>query len=251
MSRSAVLALGWLAGLALCCRPAFGQTGPSITLHYFERPPFYATTGDGTVSGLVATPAAQAFARAGIRVAWELTPASRILSIIKDNSGADCSPGWYQTAEREAYARFTLPIYHDRPPVALARADFAVTDGITARDLLASPRTSLLIKQNFSHGAYLDALIAAMKPQNIQVVTTEVPAMIKMVHLNRANLIITTEEEVDTLVKQAGLGIGDFQLLKFPDVPDGERRHIMCSRRVPDDLIRKLNEVIGTRPRPG
>lgn len=33
-------------------------------------------------------------------------------------------------------------------------------------------------------------------------------------------------------------------LLKFPDLPAGDKRYIMCSKQVPDEVIGKLNKAI-------
>lgn len=37
---------------------------------------------------------------------------------------------------------------------------------------------------------------------------------------------------------------GDFYLLKFSDMPAGEKRFIMCSKQVPEDIIERLNKAI-------
>ncbi|WP_199155855.1 hypothetical protein, partial [Chromobacterium sp. ASV23] len=108
------------------------------------------------------TPTELAFKSIDISIEWVLVPANRVLENIKRNNEEICTPGWYKTPEREEYARFSLPIYKDKPLVGLARSDFNFKPGISAKELLSSPGIKLLVKQNFSQGAYMDALIAKM-----------------------------------------------------------------------------------------
>jgi polar amino acid transport system substrate-binding protein len=217
---------------------------PVITLHYYERPPFHYRAADGSMAGIIASSTESIFKRAGITYRWELTPVNRILADLKNNNRMDCSPGWYKTAEREAYAQFSLPIYHDLPLQGLSRNDFPAPEGITAKDLFLRHDLRLLLKQNFSQGAYMDALISTMPTQQVQQVTVEVPTMVKMIKANRADLIITTEEETDYFIAQSGYQKQDFRILKFPDVKATEYRYILCSRQVPAQIINRLNDAI-------
>jgi polar amino acid transport system substrate-binding protein len=218
-------------------------------MQYYERKPFHHTLENGTVVGLTAIPSELAFKKIGITIKWELVPVNRILDNLKRSDEPLCSPGWYKKPEREAYAQFSAPIYRDKPLVGLARADFSVKNGITAKELFANPSTKLLVKQNFSQGAYMDALIATMQPGQVTAVAAEIPNLVKMVNAKRADLIITTQEEVALYVDQAELAMRDFRVLVFPDVPAVEMRYILCSKQVPAETMQKLNEAIGNAVR--
>ena len=74
--------------------------------------------------------------------------------------------------------------------------------------------------------------------------TSENSAMVEMVRFNRADFMFVAEEEAAYLVEEAGLSAREFHLIRFADVPRGERRHIMCSKQVPDEVIARLNRVI-------
>ena len=196
------------------------------------------------MAGVIATLTETVFKAAGITYKWELTPVNRILANLKNNNGLECTSGWYKTAERETFAQFSLPIYHDQPLQGLSRADFAAAEGITAKELFLRPDLRLLLKQNFSQGAYMDALIANIPPQQVQRVTVEVPTMVKMVKADRADLIITTEEETDYFIKQSGFENKDFRILKFSDVPATEQRYILCDQKTPREVMNRLNQAI-------
>ena len=68
-----------------------------------------------------------------------------------------------------------------------------------------------------------------------------------MIHAARADLIVTTQEEVEIYVKQAELEMSDFRVLEFPDVPAVEMRYVLCSQKVPADVMSRLNAAIGER----
>lgn len=145
----------WLAGLALLVlRVAALPAEESISLHYNERPPYLVSGADGQATGLTAEPAAAAFRRAGIPYAWVQTPALRQLKLLRENTGRDCLVGWFKTAERERYARYTLPTYRDRRIIALTGAgNSRLAEGGRLDAWLADPELTLLVKDGYSYGA--------------------------------------------------------------------------------------------------
>jgi uncharacterized protein (TIGR02285 family) len=219
---------------------------PAITLYYYERKPFHYTSTNGRVTGLVVNPAEQAFEKAGIPVTWKLMPASRILATLKANIGEDCSPGWYKTAEREQYVRYSLPIYSDKPLVAIVRADYPVRPGMTAKEFFLRPQVKLLTKQSFVHGSYLDQIIGAMPPANVVRVPDDISSIVRMLHYGVADVVTATQEEAEYYVTDAGYLMNEFHVVTFPDVPAVEKRYILCSKRVPDEVMDKLNAAIKT-----
>jgi hypothetical protein len=102
--------------------PPTPTTGNLITLHYNERPPYLVTTERG-VGGLTGDPATIAFERSNIPFQWNQTPSKRQIYLLQQNRGRDCLVGWFKNMEREEFAKFTLPIYRDKPQIALARAN--------------------------------------------------------------------------------------------------------------------------------
>ena len=239
----------WLVCLMGCLpggRLLWAQSNAPVTLHYSERPPYQYTDAHGHPAGLLNGLAAKVFDSAGIAVQWRSQPYNRSLMIIQANTGNDCSIGWFRTAEREAFAQFTLPIYRDRPQVGLARADFPVVAGISAQDLLEDPATRLLLKQSFVYGAYLDALIAKRPADSIQRVSVEVPTMLMMLRARRADMLILSIEEVDFYAMQPDFPMQDFQVISFTDVPQGELRYLMCSQQFDPVLMARINNAIDT-----
>lgn len=228
-----------LACLLLALAPA--RADERITLHFNERPPYMVPGADGSASGLTATPARQAFAAAGIAVRWAQTPTTRQLAVIRDNEGLDCAIGWFRKPDREAFAKFSKPIYRDRPTVVLAHAAFAAERQLA--DLLRRPGVTVLVKDNFSYGPMIDALLAEKRASVLRT-SAENQQMVRMVAERRVDMMFAAEEEAQHLLSLAGNAAQGLRVLHFDDVPSGERRHLMCSKRVPDALLDRLNAAI-------
>ncbi len=248
-----------LAGLATCLALAacVGQptasvvtlsaptpTGDTaITLHYNERPPYLVTTGDG-VGGLTGAPTTQVFAASGIAYRWEQTPSKRQIYLLQQNTGRDCLVGWFKNAERESFARYTLPVYRDEPQVALARTDNErILSGQTVADVFADPGLILLVKDGYSYGDYLDLQIRDHDPVRT-VTTVENSGMLRMIAAGHADYFFIAPEEVDGLLASSEFDGHDFKTVHFADVVSGEERYILCSLKVEPEIIDRLNRAI-------
>ncbi len=241
----------WRLGAAVAvCGAGLGlgaAAADTIELYYFERPPYMATRpGSDEPVGLTATPAAQAFRAAGIGVRWVPLPSARQLVTLADSKVPACAVGWFRTAEREQQFKFTRAIYRDRPTVALARTDFT-PPAPTLAQALREPGLTVLVKAGFSYGAQVDTLLAQLGPGRV-VTSADSLAMVQMVAAQRASVMFAAEEEAAYLVEQALGSPGALKIVHFSDLPPGERRHILCSKAVPDALIERLNKAIGPEP---
>ncbi len=214
-----------------------------ITLHYFERFPYMWQAADG-VQGLTASPAAQVFQTAGVPFHWQATPSKRQLYLLEENLGQDCLLGWFKKPQREERGLFTLPIYQDRPTVALARvADERLVSGGTVSEIFSVPALTLLVKDGFSYGSFLDEQIAECAPHCITTTVGNV-AMLRMVQAGRADYFFIAPEEVEGLFEDGSLPRAEFKLVHFTDMPPGEKRYLWCSQRVGESAIEQLNVAI-------
>lgn len=223
----------------LCPVFAFAQ----ISLHYNERPP-YLVGKDGQLTGLTGSPTVAAFKVAGIAFTLHATPTARQLVMIKDNVGMDCGIGWFKNEEREGFAKFTKPIYQDRPHIALTTArNPKVKDNETVESVLGNKGLTLLVKQGYSYGKTLDTLIAKLQPVQ-HAVAVENVQMLKMILAERADYMLTAPEEADGLIAASDVGPAEVRKAHFSNAPNGEHRYIMCSKNVSDESIAKLNSAI-------
>lgn len=214
-----------------------------IIIHYHERHPYYVSQGKG-VGGIIGDRITFVFEQAGIPLAWKKTPAKRQLDIIKKNSGREGAAGWFKTPKRETFAKFSRPIYQDRPTIALARADQdLIQSDLPLADTLANRRLRLLRKNGYIYGGFIDRLIDQLQP-NQTVTFADNVSMLKMIHTQRVDYLFIAQEEADDLLTQAGLPASDFKKITFTDMPEGNRRYILFSRQVEDSTIDRLNRVI-------
>lgn len=228
------------------CTPASALAFDAITLLYNDRPPYIVAQPDGSAAGLTATPAGNAFKAAGVPVVWKKFPTNRQIATIKDSDGRNCAIGWFKNREREQFAKFTKPIYLDRPTVLIAHHQFVSRPNETLLDIMSRKDVSVLIKDQFSYGAYIDGLLSS-KRGGLVVTTNDNLQMVEMVRIHRADFMFAAEEEARYLIEQAGHNLHDFQIVRPPDMPPGERRYIMCSKQVEDELIARLNMAINAQ----
>jgi polar amino acid transport system substrate-binding protein len=239
-------ALALLACLAGLVGQTFAQatTPDTITLPWTERQPFQYIDNDGKLKGILYNLGEQIFTKAGIRSQWAETPANRIIRELEENTERQCLVGWFKTPEREKIAKITLPIYQDKPLRGIIRADNKSVRIKTASALFADASIKVLIKQGYSYGVQLDELIASRNGQNIERSVGDHTRLVRMLREQRTDLLFLTQEEIDHYTATAPDFAKDFKVINFTDLPSGNFRHILCSKRVPDATIEKLNQAI-------
>lgn len=232
--------LAFLSAL-LCAGIANAQE--KITLHYDERPPYLQSAADGSAFGLAATPASNVFRAAGIPFAWELSSMNRQMQLLKQNIGKVCMIGFFKTPEREAYAKYTKPIYRDKPSVVLARKNSAINFSGKLEDALEVDGVRVMLKTNYVYGPYLDGLLAKAKANIVRSDSTNA-MLLKLVKAGRADFMFAAEEEASYLMELMDPKSNELRMVRFAEMPEGEKRYISCSKQVPDEIIEKLNKLI-------
>jgi polar amino acid transport system substrate-binding protein len=232
-----------LSILFICSMPAKAQS--PIQLYYFERTPYAVKDSQGAVSGLCATPAANAFKWAGIPFQWKKMPFKRQLATIKHNKKKACGIGWFKNPEREAFARFTDSIYQDKPAITISKkGNQALARHKDLKNLLQDRNVKLLVKDGFSYGTYIDGLIKKYVPETVVVATSTNIQMLQMILAGRAGYYFMSEEEAENIIMNAGYEVSQFQLQHYSDMPAGNRRYITCSQQVTPEAIDLLNRAL-------
>lgn len=215
-----------------------------ITLHYHERVPYYVTEGENEISGLIGSQASLVFKKAEIPFSPKATPAKRQMYLLKKNSGCDCFVGWFKNPEREEFAKFTSSIYQDKPQIALARSDNdKINSGSGVDTVLQNHELKILIKEGYSYGVFLDNKITHYSPPFDSSVG-ENTRMLKKIYFKRGDYFFISPEEADSLIESSEFSEDDFKYITFSNMPKGEKRYIMCSPQVDDDIIQRLDQQI-------
>lgn len=250
---SLVMAIGVLIGRELYFsgramgRPDPAPTAPAksaiLTIHYHARVPYYVESA-GDVIGLCVDPVKDALKDAGIPFQWQQTPPMRQLLLLQKHPGNDCMLGWFKTPERKRFARFSHPIYQDRPAIAVMRRDdHRVPAHATLNGVLNDRRLRLLRKNGYSYGEVLDAMIDRARPPQI-VTTGDDRTMLKMISLDRADYMFIAEVEAEALIRTGGLPRDGFRYVYFSDMPPGNKRYLMCSNAVARRTLDRINDAL-------
>lgn len=216
-----------------------------IILHYHDRRPYHLTFKDN-VHGLVADPVRRAFELAKIPFSWRETPAKRQLSILAENKDNSCAAGWFKTDERMSYAQYSLSVYQDKPIVAVTRNDTTLRNRSgTLEEVFYDNKHLLLVKSGYSYGPFIDDLIQKYAPWKIST-TVNNRGMLQMIQNNRADYTFMAEEEAIDLLFFSGVNKDSFNLVYFSDIPAGNKRYVLCSKRIKKETLDRLNNAINS-----
>ncbi|MDQ5878359.1 MAG: polar amino acid transport system substrate-binding protein [Pseudomonadota bacterium] len=215
-----------------------------LLVSYIEKPPYYYTDPQGKPRGFMIERVRQVMTQAGVDYRLEAKPPSRVLHELRHEAVGNCSIGWFKTAEREGFARFTQPIYYDRPLIAAAlparAAELKKASGLAG--MLALPGVRVGAVAGYSYG---DAVDQMLTPLGERVDRAPAPSsnFAKLV-AGRFDFAIFNTEDLDHLVSQAPELGPRVARINLPDVPPGKARHLMCSLTVDPALIQRFDQAI-------
>lgn len=244
---SIIVAMNFLLHfLILFTSPVFAfavvESVPHLTIRYNARPPFIFEEG-GKVQGEVATLALKIIEESGVPFEVVHTPVNRQLMLIYAGQGYDCSMGWFRTPEREKNAKFTDATYEDGPWVAIGHKGTMDPNLTNVRELLQNRKLRYLYQERFSNGPVLDQLISDLKPTGV-LMEGDIEKMLIMVKTGRADYFFLSDIEFKHMLEKTKTQRSDYVIPKLADLPTNPKRHIMCSKKVPDFVIERLNKAI-------
>ncbi|MBV8656648.1 MAG: transporter substrate-binding domain-containing protein [Burkholderiales bacterium] len=215
-----------------------------VIVEYREKPP-YNYTEAGIPKGFLVDRVRDIFGSAKVEMRFEAVPANRLMADIEANTRPVCSPGYYRLPERERFARFTAAMYVDKPHALIANhlQASSIRHLGTLKALLASSQYTMGVVDGVSYGAELDAAIGRL-PRAPMRAAVPPGQLVKMVGAGRADFMLIDEEDLQFLGSSGQLAVLGVERVQFPDPPAGLRRHIMCSRAVSAETIRRLDAAI-------
>lgn len=230
---------------AMLLLPSISLAQPLEVL-YFEYPPYYQALPDGRATGMIVDLANKVFDKAGVKAEFRFVPAKRILHDMQIEQPV-ASLGWFKTPEREEFARFSRPIYVNRPVGVffLREKEDLFRPYETLEAVMASGKFFIGRVAGLSDGPQLDAMLAKY-PDRIVQVTADSVRLVKMLKSGRFDFFLLPPEEIDVLLQEAQMSPEDFSLRAMSDIPQGNVRYIMYSKAVDETLIRKIDDAILT-----
>lgn len=214
-----------------------------LKLLFFHRPPYYIYDKNG-VRGIILKRAIYVLKQAKVEFELELSTPNRIMESFKRGHQNICSPGWFKTKERTRWAKFSVPIYQNKPIVLLT--------GKWNQRLIKFHSLSQIFRlrsytwgriKNFSYGEVIDRYQQQFKPRTINIDGDQLN-LIHMLKYKRFSYMLISPEEIDFLIASAGYDKKNFVIIHLKDVKKGNKRYLMFSKDVSDRLIKKINEFI-------
>ena len=233
---SVLLAAATLAGGAWCAPEP-------LTVAWRDKPPYHYIE-QGQPKGFLLERVKTIFSTAGIAAQFVNEPQKRIWANFTHGATNYCSISWYKLPEREAVAQFTSPIHEDQPHTVLISQAFVqrVTAHQTLSSLLDDPGLTLGIVEGVSYGPALDQMIKNSK-NHVMSRTVETTLMMRMLSVGRASFMFVDREDLNFFRPREKLLQSTVQH-DFPDMPPGMKRHIVCSKDVPQETMARLNQAI-------
>lgn len=221
------------------------ENSEPIYLHYPDRAPYAMTTKDGKATGLFSTPAGNAFKKAHLPFVWVKTPINRQFLLLKENTAEGderhCAVGFYKTAEREQYAKFTKPYYKSQGLVAIANKSIKKEKFKTFEEFMKNH--TILLKENYSYGPEVDGFLQKLKPNKVTT-SGEAEQMIQMITQGHGDFMVISREEINYYFNKGSAKKSKLHVMTFPDLPKGLFRYMMCSQSVSNKTLAKLNRSI-------
>ncbi|WP_332852479.1 substrate-binding periplasmic protein [Duganella sp. S19_KUP01_CR8] len=235
--------ISWLAFVLLEAAAAGAYAaGPALELHIVHRPPYLVVGPNLQVSGSTVEPVLRAVEKAHLDVVWREMPALRQLALLRKNSGKFCSVGWYKTPEREKFAKYSNPVSQDGPWVAVVSSRFPRT-AATVDGILSDAKMTVLVKEGFVYGSYLDDKFSTMKAARMTT-AGETPQLFNMIAAGRADVIFAPKEEAEYYLAHGVMHAEQMRFITFKEMPQGYYRYLMCSLQVDDSDIARFNAAL-------
>jgi polar amino acid transport system substrate-binding protein len=237
--------------LGVCTATRYARCEEPLRVIFREKPP-YSYTQNGLQKGFLLERTKELLAKAEIKAVFDVVPPLRIFHLIEGNKEPICSFGWYRTPERERFARFSRPIWTDKPQVVVANASSAprIRQYKTLKNLFADTGEKMILAGGTSYGPEFDALIAGAKVKVESPITSPLNVA-KMVSARHADFMLMDQEDFDYLIAtEPSLPKEKLVKIKFPDMPAGLNRYILCSQQVSAGVMNRLNRAILHAPLP-
>ena len=216
-----------------------------LTVSYFERPPYYFTSASGTAAGLLVARTKKILQTAGIEAQFISLAPSKINYILRYATSPHCSIGWFKKPERELYAKFTQPIYQNKPLVILTTRENQkqLKKYKTLAQIFANKQLVLARMGSFSYGTYVDQLLEKLSPKSLFYSKQQAELLLSL-HTNQASYMLVAPEEIQQMIIAAKLPEEEFVKMTLDEIPSGNFRYLMCGQTVSDSLIKQLNSAI-------
>nr|BFD32569.1 hypothetical protein GTC16762_21870 [Pigmentibacter ruber] len=235
----------------------FAET-ETIFLNYQPRIPFFIEDKkekypvDGTIYKIIQS----IFQGLDIEYKYSNVPVIRTLQMIKENKVKVCYPLGLRNIEREKIALISKPIYKDKNTIVLYNIDnekIKLYSNFT--EMLKDKNITLLVKIGYSYGKLIDEKLLEYLHykafeenknigKNINKTSDDNIGMLNQILNKKSDYMLIAKNEIENLIEQNGIYKKYLKILEFKDLPEGEYRHLICSKKVGEEVMEKINSRI-------
>lgn len=225
--------------LASCLLATF-SFAQSVEIVYEKRPP-YIEKKENTITGILGDVLINALDKAKITYTIHEKPSKRHLHEIKANRSVLCAVGWFKNPEREKFAKYTKPLYQDKPMGILTRTNHPlIKENLTIDQLLSNKSLIILGKKSYSYGKFIDEKIKEYNNKKRDVNSDNI-TMLKLIEKKRADFMFISYEEATSLLKEYS-NKDALQFVALKEMPEGNKRYLICSKKTDDTIINLINK---------
>lgn len=219
------------------------ETKQVLKVYYFHRPPYYMKLNDGNASGFLVEITRMIFNAAEIPFVFVDIPPKRILKNIAQVEYS-CAVGWFKTAERETFARFSDPIYQDMPvKIILRRSSSSMFSEKPALTEILGSGLMLGVIDGFSYGSVVDEAIFRLKP-SMYAISNEAEKLVKMIQSERIDYAFMTPEEANYILQKDSAMKAELLIMEMADELIGNSRYLIFSTGVEPEIVDRVNKSI-------
>jgi polar amino acid transport system substrate-binding protein len=215
-----------------------------LALLVFDRPPYYRLHDGHPAGGFLLDLARAVLDRAAIAYVVREMPPSRILATFEQHNVQACTVGWFKTSERETFARFSAPIYRNKPLVV---ALGVTSDACPPRPTLAQfvrEKRRWGLRLGFSYGPAADAVFADLPEERVHRFP-DAAHLLPLLAKGRVDAALIEPEEFSWLMSSNPEYAGSVRSCALADAPPGNERYIMCDASVPPEMLARIDAALG------
>ncbi|WP_035075824.1 substrate-binding periplasmic protein [Maridesulfovibrio zosterae] len=216
-----------------------------LDMAYIEYPPyFYTNSTSGKADGFLIKLTSRILNRAGIDFRYEKVPVKRILKQMKSGRYMG-SVGWFKTKEREEFVQYSLPIFKNKPTVAviLKKNINKLHDLTNLKEIMKIPDLKVAIIDGHFKGKYIDQ-VTSLYPDKTFYISGKKKQLLPMIAAERFDIFFIAPEISSSLIESCGYDVNDFMLIPLEDVPAGNSRYLIFSNTVSKQVVNKINRAI-------
>jgi uncharacterized protein (TIGR02285 family) len=239
------LSLALLVAAVALSRPCSSPAGEDpLVLFVFDRPPYYQLQNGKPADGFLLDMAQDILNQAGIPFEVREMPPSRVLATFEAREIRACALGWIRTPDRESFARFSQPIYTNKPLGVVVGREKSQSLGPSPllEDLFAAD-LAWGLRQDFSHGRMLDEAFRA-HPKLRLGLFSDLRTILRLIAKGRLDATLLSSEELSTHLAAEPALAAALRLLPIADGPPGFTRHLMCDHSVNPALLARIDAAI-------